>query len=748
MSITIRMRLFHITVLFSMMEILVPTSDETSSSAMQNSLKDYTAMTPQGFYRLIHDFTLEYERGTEPFTPAECFVWAEMRDRPVPQYERSCFESFLEFSEYAFSRDDGTFVCRASYFKDAEFLVYPTGEEFRDGVLIPGHRFLPFHDMATLPWECGIHDDESAPISQKPYSDTLAGILKYYSLFGPNLMNALLTKDQPSNGWLYDLEGEEDGYENTVSLTAYDLSRFYKKSGFELGDYLLMKVLDWTNAEFTLTRISAKDLGTDSKVKRTQQWKTLEEAFQSVFTHYGRNITMPEQIAQAYWNAGEILRHSPTFHLGGFVNLSKKLRIWDTEDDGLIWYKNRHPDSDPRTLGETGGSRPMCFLDEMFYSLGISLDIDEVEAIMRDELFSRSEDLERVKERCFGGRSVHFNEEEEAIEFYQAFEDLWEETRENYNFFTDQERGKIRRAAIEIIEDNLAFLRKLDAAGAQEGDVPVDLMQTAAHHARSVTELLSTLNSDEPYPVVAPERVIDNLLQIGASLTALESQITNATMRNIAARTSAAGAEKKKRNKRGPSHCPVYTLRIDIDRIKPPIWRRIRVPGWVNLGDLHVIIQNSFGWDDSHLHNFEFNGTYYCDPETQDGFGFGFGPAELDETKALLEDLGLEEKDKLTYTYDFGDDWKHTIRIEKIESRNEFEDPDSIVCLKGKRACPPEDCVGPWGYEEFVDAISDPENPNHEQQMAEWYAEEFDPEYFDITEVNEILKEIVDRSTY
>src|SRR3954451_3319534 len=86
-----------------------------------------------------------------------------------------------------------------------------------------------------------------------------------------------------------------------------------------------------------------------------------------------------------------------------------------------------------------------------------------------------------------------------------------------------------------------------------------------------------------------------------------------------------------------------------------------------------------------------------------------------------------------TYTYDFGDNWEHTIQVEKTPAA----EPGVRYprCLAGKRACPPEDCGGPWGYGDFLEAVR---NPEHEQpeDMKEWVGGEFDPEAFDIEAVN------------
>ena len=59
-------------------------------------------------------------------------------------------------------------------------------------------------------------------------------------------------------------------------------------------------------------------------------------------------------------------------------------------------------------------------------------------------------------------------------------------------------------------------------------------------------------------------------------------------------------------------------------------------------------------------------------------------------------------------------------------------------CTKGSRTCAPEDCGGPWGYSEFLDAIQNKDHDQHEE-MLEWVGGEFDPEAFDLDAVNKEL---------
>ncbi|MCS5422514.1 MULTISPECIES: plasmid pRiA4b ORF-3 family protein [Psychrilyobacter] len=181
----------------------------------------------------------------------------------------------------------------------------------------------------------------------------------------------------------------------------------------------------------------------------------------------------------------------------------------------------------------------------------------------------------------------------------------------------------------------------------------------------------------------------------------------------------------------------IYQLKIELKGAKPPIWRRVLVPSNIRLDKLHEVIQESMGWFNYHLHHFYDGKKYYQIPlEEDDGF---WGDSSLDERKYKLYQLLKKEKQKLTYEYDFGDGWEHKIILEKIlPFDSEMKLP---VCIKGKRACPPEDCGGIWGYEHLLEIISDPTHEEY-KEMTEWLGREFDPTNFDLELINELLEEI------
>lgn len=174
----------------------------------------------------------------------------------------------------------------------------------------------------------------------------------------------------------------------------------------------------------------------------------------------------------------------------------------------------------------------------------------------------------------------------------------------------------------------------------------------------------------------------------------------------------------------------LYQIKITLADSKPPIWRRLQVHSNIKLNVFHEVVQDSMGWLNYHLHGFEKNGVRY---------GIKDDDFDLDikeEQKFKLSDLLTKEKDSMNYEYDFGDGWEHKIILEKILP---FDISAPLVrCIKGKRACPPEDCGGIWGYENLIEIIKDPTHEEH-KAMLEWLGGELDPEYFSLVETNSML---------
>ncbi len=195
---------------------------------------------------------------------------------------------------------------------------------------------------------------------------------------------------------------------------------------------------------------------------------------------------------------------------------------------------------------------------------------------------------------------------------------------------------------------------------------------------------------------------------------------------------------KSKTRSAGKSPAPVFQLKVTLTGTKPPIWRRLQVPGDANLGWLHAVLQVALGWTNSHLHHFIFGQERYTDLSTADDGGFG-DESGRDEGEALLTAVA-EAGAIFAYEYDFGDSWEHLVEVEK-ELPPDPAVSKAAVCLAGARACPPEDCGGVWGYADLQKILKNPKHPEH-RRMKGWLGRPLDVEAFDVAEVNAWLKRL------
>ena len=170
----------------------------------------------------------------------------------------------------------------------------------------------------------------------------------------------------------------------------------------------------------------------------------------------------------------------------------------------------------------------------------------------------------------------------------------------------------------------------------------------------------------------------------------------------------------------------------------PSIWREIQVHRETTFFELHHIIQITMGWQNYHL--YEFNTEGYRIGEISEDSMEDYGSNELLNSRDIkLVDV-ITVGETLSYEYDFGDGWEHTVTVEKLANIPEGH-AVRIACLGGRRRCPPEDVGGPPGYANYLEALANPKHGDH-KDMLRWRGK-FDPKAFDLDKVNRELTKLV-----
>ncbi len=145
----------------------------------------------------------------------------------------------------------------------------------------------------------------------------------------------------------------------------------------------------------------------------------------------------------------------------------------------------------------------------------------------------------------------------------------------------------------------------------------------------------------------------------------------------------------------------IFRLKVTLDEIRPPIWRRIDMPSDITLARLHLAFQAAMGWQEAHLHEFRIDGGEYGEPDAE----WDDGRDHRSDRRYRLDTVASVGS-RFSYIYDFGDYWVHRVVVEKALPPEPGVRYPRVVT--GKRACPPEDVGSVPGYYDFVDATADP----------------------------------------
>ena len=202
----------------------------------------------------------------------------------------------------------------------------------------------------------------------------------------------------------------------------------------------------------------------------------------------------------------------------------------------------------------------------------------------------------------------------------------------------------------------------------------------------------------------------------------------------------AVSSVPKKKNKSSLSKPCLITLRIELVGTTPLVWRRITLDGRSSFANLHHVIQAAMGWHDAHLHQFRINNRYIGVPDPESD-----APEwhTEDERKVFLNRV-LTDDAVFTYLYDFGDGWEHRLLVEEYDDSDDlrFGDGDAWVDA-GERACPPEDCGGVGGFQDFLEKLEDEPYSDESKELREWAGLDYDPAGFDRQAANAAIKRLL-----
>jgi hypothetical protein len=156
----------------------------------------------------------------------------------------------------------------------------------------------------------------------------------------------------------------------------------------------------------------------------------------------------------------------------------------------------------------------------------------------------------------------------------------------------------------------------------------------------------------------------------------------------------------------------IAVINVELKDAPYKIERKIKVPTYITLAQLHLVLQIVFEWENIHLYKFKINGKSYSSPDDE----YANADASNMTKNVRLSDILLQEQ--FVYVYDFGDNWIHIITIEKLE---QVDEEDFIpICISAIGEPSFEDIGGVGGFEDLLNIANKEKLTKEDKEYIKW----------------------------
>ncbi|MDR0909292.1 MAG: plasmid pRiA4b ORF-3 family protein [Spirochaetaceae bacterium] len=640
---------------------------------------------------LVHQFLSTV---TEPFTLGGLLYYMHRTSEGGASAQMAVqLDYMLSAGHYAFYIEgenlDKKWISRRGYFEPARFVIKPSRLELINGILIPGHRCIPFANTALLPGDYHFFW-QGSEIPETTSEGTPDEIYPFFSLFGQEYVPQFLVHDNEENR--ENFGGNPYDEPDLVSVKSFDMRAIYRETGFVPGDCFVVRTINWEEACFSLEKVS-KDAWDDEDI---DEWiQAAEKGFLESFKKIGPGKNLDQQIAHAYWYGGARMRELPSCPLEDFIyERSNRIELTPYGIESRFWYAGRElPD---RSELDTPKQLFFSPLEEILVRNGIPMTERAVHAYIVDSLFQGEDNTLELYKRLVPTAIQLEKTDEEFLKKFLTYN--YRGYKKVYNAMLDRNTGPLRSRMVEINSAVIELAAKLRKSTINGTELPsqtyIRLSQIQSHAINMLENNLRLGDMDD----IELESAGNSLTSMVEEYNDIKDEIDD----SIAAfRRNAFSIVRPKDDTR----MRWRTLQLSIGGTD--VWRRITVPETLSLEKLHHLIYTVFNWTDDAACQFINPGN-----EQKNEF-------YADETIADLTAEGLME-----IWYEFGDYW--TIKVLIQGYHLQVSDDEQITCIGGEKASPPDSFQGPVEYRRYL-------------KKRGWLSENkdgFDPEEMDLEECN------------
>jgi hypothetical protein len=660
------------------------------------------------------------ENATEPFTLDDITVYVQAAGgsdnlqtfklgagSAHKRNKKLSFEinAYLDARKIAFKQDNRYWLSRRGCFEPAVFVITPTKLELLNGILIPGHRCVPFANPMTMPhrykffWKGGpvpVTSTEAPPEDLYPY----------YCIYGEEFAPQYIARDNPENEEAFNSDPYEDPPE--VSIHTLDMRLIYRESSFVPGDRFVVRTLDWKECCFELEK-AGKD---DWQRADLDSWLEIAEGgFEDSFAMLGPGASTEEQVAFAYWFGGKRMREVPAYSLEEFF-FEKTNRVEATPYgiETRFWFAGKEiPDS--KNLQNYTVPPDRTYIEDILYKKNIPISEFVILSYIRDAFYRNENGIEQVINRLVPP-VVHLDEAEWDI-IADYISGSMEDFSKCYSLFLDQSAGPVRQRVAELhtaVIDLSARLQKGEIEAAWLPRHTFIVLSQIQGHAAALLEDLAFDESPAESEIAAMDNSLDSMIDTYTDIKELiNTAIDNYRRSNL---TVIHG---------GSTSGQLWRM-IQISVSGLDVWRRAIISHECTMEELHQLIQIGMNW----TNNFRFR--FYC--ETPDG-----GKEYLHD-KIKLGDIDFRGKKELIYEY--GAKWNVKVIIMSSYQPAKNEGTRFVA---GEGAAPPEQIDGPRHFRRLL-AFLENGGGAEKQSARRELGSDFDVNFFDLEKTNQNLRAV------
>jgi len=642
------------------------------------------------------------ENVTEPFTLEDVTEFVRMLEPVRTETLRMEIAAIIDSHNVAFRLDNRQWVSRRGCFENVPFVISPTKLELLNGILIPGHRCIPFANPAALPHEYQFFW-KGKPIAWTTTEGPPEEFYPYYYIFGEEYAPQYVARDNPDNETAFNYDPYEDPPE--VSIHTLDMRNIFREAAFVPGDRFVVRTRDWKEGHFELEKV-AKDAWSQSDM--FAWFEAAEGGFEDSFALLGPGSSTEEQIAYAYWYGGKRMRELPAYSLEEFLyEKTDRIEKVSYGTESRFWFAGKDI---PDCKGLLGIAVPpdRNFIEDILFKANVPISEYVIFSFVRDAMFRNEHDVAKILDRLVPPVIQLDDAEWDVLADY--LDNAMDELRKSYSVFLDQGMGPIRQRVVELhnaVVDLAARLQKGDIDSSWLPRHTFIMLSQIQGHAAS---LLEDLDSDVAPPESELEAMDNSLDSMIETFGEIKESINDAMNNFRRSNLTLIHNDKDETLKEA-----WRSAQISIDGTN--VWRRVLVPGNRRLEDLHRIIQICLEWKDSYRHRF-----YTAAPG-------GLDRNNLDDKIKIWEvcDQGISE-----LQYEYGTKWNIKVIFLSPYQPGKGE---MIRCVAGEGAAPPEVIGGPSRFRKILSNIEEGSDMEKQAALHE-LGPNFVPGLFDMEKCN------------